>query len=66
MWGICVMNAVKDKMLSRCSFTEGTAAALTTSARGTPVMAAAGATLVIFAPKHRCSTGGPARIFAMV
>ncbi|WP_299872770.1 hypothetical protein [uncultured Sulfitobacter sp.] len=60
------MSAVKGKMLSRRSFTEGTAVARTTSAMGTPAMAAAGATLVIVAPKHRCSSGGPARIFTML
>lgn len=44
MCDVCVMNAVKDKMLSRRNFFKGTAAAgaaaLTTSAIGTPAMAA--------------------------
>lgn len=43
MCDICVMNAVKDKMLSRRNFFKGSAAigaaALTTAATGTPAMA---------------------------
>ncbi|MEL6521077.1 MAG: cyclase family protein [Pseudomonadota bacterium] len=48
MCDICVMNAVKDKMLSRRSFFTGAAvgaAALSTSALSTPAMAAGHATV---------------------
>jgi kynurenine formamidase len=53
MCDICVMTSVKERMPSLRDVFGGTAAA------------AAGATLMVGAPKVRGGTGGPARIMAL-
>jgi xanthine/uracil permease len=77
MCDVCVMNSVKERMLSRRSFFRTSAAAIaaaTLGASATPTFAQSGGvvdmtnelSVVVSAPKTRGGAGGPARIFALV